>query len=174
MSLLLHCFSKYQYIGICVHMCPFTSFSRRSQFKSNTEEFSITVHSSVSVLPQGETTLLETSIYHVIYFIPWFTLKAELWRIDAFELCCWRRLLRVPWTAGEIQPVHPKGDQPWDFFGRNDAKAETPVLWPPHVKRPWCWEGLGTGGEGDNRGWDGWMASLTLCTLVWVNSRSWW
>ena len=76
----------------------------------------------------------------------------------------------------EIQPVHSEGDQPWDFFGRNDAKAETPVLWPPHVKswligkRLWCWEGLGTGGEGDERGWDGWMASLTWWTWVWVNS----
>ena len=68
--------------------------------------------------------------------------KAEHRRNDAFELWCWRRLLRVPWTARrskqsilkEIQPVHSEGDQPWDFFGRNDAKAETPVLWPPHAK----------------------------------------
>ena len=62
--------------------------------------------------------------------------KAERQRMDAFELWCWRRLLRVPWTAKEIQPVHSKGDQDqsWVFFGRNDAKAETPVLWPPHVK----------------------------------------
>jgi len=79
----------------------------------------------------------------------------------------------------EIQPVHSEGDQPWDFFGRNDAKAETPVLWPPHVKswligRLWCWEGLGAGGEGDDRGWDGWMASPTRWTWVWVNSGSWW
>ena len=57
--------------------------------------------------------------------------KAESWRIDPFELWCWRRLLRVPWM---IQPVHSKGDQPWVFFGRNDAKVETPVLWPPRVK----------------------------------------
>ena len=56
--------------------------------------------------------------------------KAERRRIDAFELWYWRRLLRVK----EIQPVHSEGDQPWDFFGRNDAKAETPVLWPPHAK----------------------------------------
>ena len=60
--------------------------------------------------------------------------KAECRRIDAFELWCWRRLLRVPWTAKEIQPVHSEGDQPWDFFGRTDAEAETPVLWPPHAK----------------------------------------
>ena len=59
--------------------------------------------------------------------------KAECQRNDAFELWCWRRLLRVPWTA-RIQPVHSEGDQPWDFFGRNDAKVETPVLWPPHVR----------------------------------------
>ena len=64
----------------------------------------------------------------------WTVKKAERRRIDAFELWCWRRLLRVPWTCKEIQPVHSEGDQPWDFFGRNDAKAETPVLWPPHAK----------------------------------------
>ena len=64
----------------------------------------------------------------------WTVKKAEHRRIDAFELWCWRRLLRVPLDCKEIQPVHPKGDQSWVFFGRNDAKAETPVLWPPHVK----------------------------------------
>ena len=67
----------------------------------------------------------------------------------------------------------------WVFFGRNDAKAETPVLWPPHVKswltgKDWCWEELGAGGEGDDRGWDGQMASPTRWTWVWVNSGSWW
>ena len=62
----------------------------------------------------------------------WTVNKAEHQRIDAFELWCWRRLLRVPWTAR--RSVHSEGDQPWDFFGRNDAKAETPVLWPPHAK----------------------------------------
>ena len=79
----------------------------------------------------------------------------------------------------EIQPVHSEGDQPWDFFGGNDAEAETPVLWPPHAKswligKDWCWEGLGAGGEGDDTGWDGWMPSLTQWTWVWVNSGSWW
>ena len=63
--------------------------------------------------------------------------------------------------------------------GRNDAKAETPVLWPPHAKswligKDWCWEGLGAGGNGDDRGWDGWMASPTQRTWVWVNSGRWW
>ena len=60
------------------------------------------------------------------------------------------------------------------YFGRNNAKAETPVLWPPHAKSWLCWEGLGAGGKGDDRGWDGWMASLTRWMWVWVNSGSWW
>ena len=63
----------------------------------------------------------------------WTVNKAEHRRIDAFELWCWRRL-ESPLDCKEIQPIHSEGDQPWDFFGRNDAKAETPVLWPPHVK----------------------------------------
>ena len=63
----------------------------------------------------------------------WSVKKAEHRRIDAFELWCWRRL-ESPLDCKEIQPVHSEGDQPWDFFGRNDAKAETPVLWPPHAK----------------------------------------
>ena len=65
----------------------------------------------------------------------WTMKKAERQRIDAFELWCWRRLMRVPWSYKEIQPVHPE-DQSWVFFGRNDAKAETPILWPPHSR---CW-----------------------------------
>ena len=64
----------------------------------------------------------------------WTIKKAECQRIDVFELWYWRRLLRVPWDFKEIQPVHPKGDQSWVFIGRSDVKAETPVLWPPHVK----------------------------------------
>ena len=80
----------------------------------------------------------------------------------------------------EIQPVNPKGNQSWIFIGRTYAEAETPVLWPPdwceeltHLKRPWWWERLKLGGEGVNIGWDGWMASLTLWTWVWVISDSW-
>ena len=63
----------------------------------------------------------------------WTVKKAEHQRIDAFELWFWRRL-EGPLDCKEIQPVHSEGDQPWDFFGRNDAKAETPVLGPPHAK----------------------------------------
>ena len=63
----------------------------------------------------------------------WTVKKTEHRRIDAFELWCWRRL-ESPLDCKEFQPVHSEGDQPWDFFGRTDAKAETPVPWPPHVK----------------------------------------
>ena len=63
----------------------------------------------------------------------WTVKKAERRRIDAFELWCWRRLLKVPWTARRSNQS-TEGDQPWVFFGGNDAKAETPVLWPPHAK----------------------------------------
>ena len=63
----------------------------------------------------------------------WTVKKAEGRRIDAFEWWCWRRLLS-PLDCKEVQPVHPKGDQSWVFIGRIDAEAETPVLWPPHVK----------------------------------------
>ena len=65
----------------------------------------------------------------------WAVKKAERLRIDAFELWCWlEKTLESPLDCKEIQPVHSEGNQPWDFFGRNNAKAEAPVLWPPHVK----------------------------------------
>ena len=85
-----------------------------------------------------------------------------MWELDCDEApknwCFWtvelEKTLESPLDYKEIQLVHSKGDQPWDFFGRNDAKAEAPVLWPPHAKngkvslelthwkRLWCWEGL--------------------------------
>ena len=88
--------------------------------------------------------LVKAMVFPVIMYgcESWTVKKAECRRIDAFELRCWRRLLRVPWTARrsnqsilkEIQPVHPKGDQSCVFIGRIDAEAETPILWPPHTK----------------------------------------
>ena len=110
--------------------------------------------------------------------------RVGLWRrLSVEELmllnCGVEKTLESPLDSKEIQPVHSEGDQPWDFFGRNDAKAEAPALWPPHAKswligKDWYWEGLGAGGEGDDRAWGGWMASPTRWTWVWVNSRSWW
>ena len=93
----------------------------------------------------------------------WTVKKAEHWRIDAFELWCWRKTLESPLDCKEIQQVHSKGDQPWVFFGRTDAKAETPVLWPSHEKsgligkvsdagRDWGQEEKGTT-EDEMAGW---------------------
>ena len=111
----------------------------------------------------------------VMYGCESWTTKAERRRINAFELWGWRRLLS-PLDCKEIQPVHPKGNQSWIFIGRTDAKAETPIKFGhmTHLKRPWCWESLKTGGEGDDRGWDGWMASPTQWTWVWASPGSWW
>ena len=64
----------------------------------------------------------------------WTIKKAERQRLDAFELWCWRRLLKSPLDCKEIQPVHPKGDQSWVFIGRTDVEAKTPILWPPDEK----------------------------------------
>ena len=100
----------------------------------------------------------------------WTIKKAEHQRTDAFELWCWRRLLRVPWTARRsVLNVHWK-DWCWSW------NSNTLATWCEeltHLKRPWCRERLRAGEEGDNGGWDGWMASLTQCTRVWVDSGSW-
>ena len=79
--------------------------------------------------------LVKAMVFPVVMYgcESWTVKKAEHWRIDAFELWCWRRLLSTL-DCKEIQPVHPKGDQSWVFIGRTDAEAETPVLWPPHAK----------------------------------------
>ena len=108
---------------------------------------------------------------------PWK--KAEHWRIDAFELWCWRRLLRVPWTARRSnQSILKKINPEYSLEG---LMLKLKLQYSDHLmqradswKRPWCWERLKAGGEGDNRGRDGWMASRTQWTWVWVNSESWW
>ena len=106
-----------------------------------------------------------------------------MWDLDYKESwapknwCFWtmvlEKTLEIPLDCKEIQPVHPKGNQSWIFIGRTDAEAETTILGPPDVKnwvigKDWCWEGLKAGGEGDDRGWDGWMASPAQWTWVWV------
>ena len=107
----------------------------------------------------------------------WTVKKAERQRTDAFELC-WRRLLRVPWTARlsnqfilkEISPGFHWKDWCWSW---NSNPLATWCEELTHLKRLWCWERL-RAGEGYNRGWDCWMASLTQWTWVWVSSGSWW
>ena len=109
------------------------------------------------------------------------------WELDCEEgwapknWCFWtvvlEKTLESPLDCKEIQPVHSEGDQSWDLFGRNDGKAETLATSREeltHWKRLWFWEGLRAGGEGDDRGWNGWIASLTRWTRVWVNCGSWW
>ena len=109
----------------------------------------------------------------------WTIKKAECKRIDAFVLWCWRRLLRVPWTARRSTQSILKEISPGcsleglmlklklQYFGHLSEELT-------HLKRPWCWERLRAGGEDDDRGWDGLMASLTQWTWIWVNSGSWW
>ena len=108
----------------------------------------------------------------------WTKKKAEHWRIDAFELWCWRRLLRVPWTARRSNHSILKKsvlDVLWKdwCWSWNSSTLATWRKELTHWKRPWWWEGLGAG-EGDDRGWDGWMASATQWTWVWVDSGNWW
>ena len=100
----------------------------------------------------------------------------ESWELNKW--CFWtvvlEKTLESPLDCKEFQPVNPKGNQSWIFIGRTDAEAETLILWPPDVKNwiieknPWCWERLKVEGEGDDRGWDDWMASLTRWTWVWL------
>ena len=109
----------------------------------------------------------------------WTIKKAEHQIIDAFELWCWRRLLRVPWTARRsnqsvlkeiILNIHCK-DWCWRWSSNISATWCEELA---HWKRPWCWERLKAGGEGNDRGWDGCMTSPTWWTWVWVISGSWW
>ena len=98
-----------------------------------------------------------------------------------FWIVVLEKTLESPLDSKEIKPVNSKGNQPWILIGRTDAEAEAPILWPPDAKsqltgkdptrwkRPWCWGRLRSGGERDNRGWDGWMASLTQWNRVWAN-----
>ena len=108
-----------------------------------------------------------------------FTDKAEHWRSDAFELWCWRRLSRVPWTARRSNQSILKEINPEYSLEELMLKLKLQYLatWCKeltHLKRSGCWETLKAGREGDDRGWDGWMVSPTRCTWVWANSRIWW
>ena len=109
----------------------------------------------------------------------WTVKKAECQRIDAFKLWCWRRFLRVPWTTRRSKQSILKESalaflwKEW-CYSWNSSTLATSCKVLTHRKRLWCWEGLGAGGEGGDRRWDGWMASPTQWTWVWVNSGSWW
>ena len=108
-----------------------------------------------------------------------------MWELDHKESwalknwCFWtvvlEKTLESALDCKEIQPVNPKGNQPW--ISGEGLMLKLKATWCEeltHLKRPWCWERLKAGGEGDDRGWDGWMASPTQWTCVWVDSESWW
>ena len=108
----------------------------------------------------------------------WTIKKVGHWRTDAFELWCWRRLLRVPWTARRSSQSILKEISPEYSLEGLMLKLKLQCFGHlmeelTHLKRPWCWERLKEG-EGNDRGWDGWMASSTQWTWVCVNSGSWW
>ena len=108
----------------------------------------------------------------------WTIKKAERRRIDAFELWCWRTL-ESPLDCKECNQSILKEISPeYSLEGLMlTLKSDTLASWweeLTHWRRPWCWERLKAGEEGDDRGWDGWMASPTQWTWVWVDSRSWW
>ena len=134
-----------------------------------------------SILKSKDITL-PTKV-HLVKAMIFFSSHVWMWELYYKESwvqknwCFWIVVLEKtpesPLDCKEIQPVHPKGDQSWVFIGRTDVEAEAPKLWPL-LKRPWCWERLRAEWEGDNRGWDSWMASQPWWTWVWVSSRSWW
>ena len=125
--------------------------------------------------------LVKAMVFPVVMYgcESWTIKKAERWKIAAFELWCWRRLLRVAWTTRRLsQLILRKSvlnidwkDWCWSW------NPNTLAIWCEeltHWKRPWCCERLRAGGEGDDRRWDGWMVSSTQWTWIWVDSGSWW
>ena len=120
---------------------------------------------------------------------PWLWLDGPLWELDhkegwvpknwCFLIVVLEKTLKSPLDSKEIKPVNPKGNQPWIFIRSTDAEAKAPILWPPDAKNKLTgkdsfWERLRAGGERDDRGRDGWIASLTQWTWVWANSRKQW
>ena len=108
----------------------------------------------------------------------WTIKKAECWRIDALELLCWRRLLRVPWTARRsnlsiLKEISPEYSLEGLMLKINSNTLATWCDELTHWQRPWCWERW-KAGKGDDRGQDCWMTSPTQWTWVWVISVSWW
>ena len=111
----------------------------------------------------------------------WELNHKESWTLKNW--CFWTVLLEKafesPLDCKEIKPVHPKGDRSWVFIGRTDVEAEAPILWPPDAKNWIIGKTLVLGKiegkrRGHDRGWDGWMASLTRWSWVWASSGNWW
>ena len=141
----------------------------RQQIKKQRHSFPKKVH------------LVKTMLFPVVLYgcESWTTKKAEHRRIDAFELWCWRRLLRVPWTVRRsnqsiLKEISPECSLEGLMPKSNSNTLATWCKELTYWERPWRWERLKAGAEGDYRGWDGWMASPTRWTWVWASSGSWW
>ena len=141
-----------------------------------------------SILKSRDITLL-TKV-HLIKAMVFSSSHVWMWELDHKESwmpknsCFWTVVLmktvESPLDCKEIKQAHLKGNQSWIFNGRTNAEVETPILWPPNAKDwligkdPDTGKKLKAGREGDDRGWDGWMASLTQWTQVWAISGCWW
>ena len=130
---------------------------------------------NITLLAKGH--IVKAMVFPVVMFgcESWTIKKVEGQRFDAFELWCWGRLLRVPWTArGSNQSILMEINPEYSLKRLMlKLKFQYFAIWYDeltHWKRPWCWEGLRAGGEGTDRGWDGWMASLIQCSWIWANS----
>ena len=114
---------------------------------------------------QTKVCIVKAMVFPVVMYEceSWTIKKAEPWRFDAFELWCWRRLLRVLWTARSNQSILKEINPKYSLEGLMWSwSSNTLAAWwkeLTHWKRHWCWERLRAGGEGGDRGWDGWMAS---------------
>ena len=122
-------------------------------------------------------------VFPVLIYVceSWTIKKAQHWRYWWFWTIVLEKTLESLLDCKEIQPVHPKGNQSWIFIWKDwcwNWSSNDLATWCVELtklKRPWFWERLKVGGEGDERGWDGWMASPSRWTWVWVSSRScWW
>ena len=145
----------------------------------------------ISLEERNSCNLLCSLLFSFSFFHLYLShsILGRMWELDYKESyvlknwCFWTVVLEKtpesPLDSKEIQPVHPKGNQSWIFIGRNDAEAEIPIHWPPDAKIRLIEKTLmlgkfKVGGEGDDRGWDGWMASPTRWTWIWASSGSWW
>ena len=141
-----------------------------------------------SILQTSDITLLtkvhivKDMVFPVVMYRceSWTIKNAEYWKMDTFELWCWRRLLRVPLDCKEIKSSKPKGNQLWIFIGRTVAEAEALILWPTDAKSWLTGKDPDAGKDwrkkrkGGSRGLGGYVASLTQLTWIWANSGRWW
>ena len=127
--------------------------------------------------------IVKAMVFPVVMYV-------QVWKLDhteglvqknwCLQTVVLKKTLESPLDSKEIKPVNAKGNKSWICIERIDAEAEAPIFWPPDAKsqldykRPWCWERVKAGGEGVDRGWDGWMASPTQWIWVWANFWRWW